>query len=662
LNNKIEQFLNSRWPIIFILIILANLIIRFLALPTEGIYGDEPFTIFFAQQPIDNLYEKLMYDRNPPLYFFILHYWIKLFGIDSMYLKALSVLFASGAAAGILLIAGRFFNKQIAVVASALFILSNIQILYSHELRAFALSGMLVAFSFYFYLNTLTRPSKSSLIGLALVNVALLFSHYINVFVPIVQFICAFCFLIDYRKGFWYYVTSQVIAFILFLPWIKIVLENIPEAGEFWLQTPNLNELKFVFISLSGNLFQLKLHIVLISAFVMLLIFDRQKKFIEDSFRIRFFLLLLLWYLLPVLTDYALAQFTPVFRLPYLVYASIGLFILLAYITFSIKTHYLVKWALAIVILFQPVKHFTAFPRESEIWHEVVPKVVDIKDDNTAVLISAWYKHRAFAYYYNQEYFKDYENILTHLTDENIFCINNSSAFDNLDYSWANQVVFIKSHQKVVDPDKTIDQHILNHGYQLCDEFGELDVNVAVYKKYWISCDSLIPAGQNTTLISPCAEWDKTAFLDANTGDTVYHYLNDMEYDSICMIPRNISNIEAFSGDHSCLVNKNQEFSSTLKIDMVQVEIPKRIKVDFMALTEGAPQARMVISIDKNGNNLYREDLFLFDAIQQNGEWQNASKSFYLPELNKDKITLKIYLWNPETEDVFLDDFEVEIR
>jgi hypothetical protein len=663
LNEKrIEQYLNSKWSIVFILIILANLIVRFLALPSEGIYGDEPFTIFFAQQPLEDLYQKLMYDRNPPLYFFMLHYWIKLFGIESMYLKALSVLFTCGTAAGILLIAGRYFTKQIAVIASLLFLLSNVQLLYSHELRAFALSGMLISFSFFFYLNTLKRPTKSSLIALAFMNVAMLFAHYINVFVPLVQFIGSIFFFKQYRKGFWHYIISQVIAFILYLPWVKIVLENIPEAGEFWLQTPGIKELKYVFISLSGNTFQFTLHTILIFAFILLLITDRRKRFIEDKFNLVLFILLLLWYALPVLADYGLAQFTPVFRLPYLVYSSIGLFILLAYVIFSIKTTYWIKLGLVILLLYQPVKNFTAFPRESEIWSEVVPKVAKLKNDNTAVMISAWYKHRAFAYYYNRAYFKDYENILTHLTNENIFCINNSNAFNELDYSWAHQVIFVKSHQKVVDPDKTIDKHIVNSGYKLCDEFGEMDVNVAVYRKNGRNCDSLLPVTYKNENLSPCSDWIKTTLYDGVSNDTVYHYLNDMEFDSICQIPANISDQQSFSGQYACLVNQKDEYSTTFKTVLNSDSKISRLKISFAAYHENALQARMVISLEHKGNNIFREDIFLKEVMAINDKWHTFSKILHLPKIKKENVELKVYLWNPGKENVFLDDFEVELR
>lgn len=659
--SKIEQFLSSRWSILFILIILANLIIRFLALPTESIYGDEPFSIFFAQQPIENLYQKLMYDRNPPLYFFILHYWIKIFGIESMYLKALSVLFACGTAAGMLLIASRYFSKQVALLASLLFLLSNIQLLYSHELRAFALSGMLVTFSFYLYLNTITRPTKSSLIGLALINIALLFTHYINVFVPLVQLVCSPLFYKNYRRGFWYYIISQVIAIIIYLPWVKIVIENIPEAGKFWLQTPGLTQLKFVAVNLSGNPYQLLLHTILIASFILLYFIDRQKKFIKDDFKPVLFILLLLWYALPVFADFVLAQFTPVFRLPYLVYASIGLFVLLAYILYSLKINLFIKVGLILLVLLLPGKYFTAFPPEIETWRNVVPKVAKIKDKNTIVLIAAWYKYRAFSYYYNREYFKDYDNVLKHLKNENIYCTNDSTGFLNFDYERANKIIYVKSHQKVVDPKKSIESFLINNNFKLCDTFGLRSLNVDVYRKINLSCDSLVPIQKMQKSI-PCTEWLKTTFINEISHDSVYQYFNDMEFDSICELPINISNEKSYSGRYSCLVNTHQEYSRALRIDLDQNLKLRKLKIEFAAFQENAPEARLVISLEQNEKIFFRRTLFLYKIVPINNEWQNIAKEVLLPKISNDDVHLRVFLWNPGKENVYLDDFKIELR
>lgn len=168
LEDKLNNLDIKYWRWIFALVIFSNLIIRFLALPTESIYGDEGFTIFFSQQTPELLFDRLMYDRNPPLYFFMLHFWIKLFGIGSFYLKGLSALISTGTAFFLFKLSDRYMNRMSTVLVSLLFLFSEVQMMMSHELRAFALAGFLTVLSFYLFLNTVKREKNGVLPDLPL--------------------------------------------------------------------------------------------------------------------------------------------------------------------------------------------------------------------------------------------------------------------------------------------------------------------------------------------------------------------------------------------------------------------------------------------------------------------------------------------------------------
>jgi uncharacterized membrane protein len=468
---------------LLIAVILANVLVRFAGLFTEGLYGDESFSVFHSQQTIPELYERLKFDRNPPFYFFLLHYWIKIFGLNLLYLKGLSALFSVGTAAFIYLFAKRFLNIFSAITASILFLLSTVQLTMSHELRAFALVGLLCVMSFYFFLATFQKPKKSNLIILTIANLLLMFTHYMSVFIPMVQFVCSFCLRKSNKKAFKYVIYGFIVSAVLYAPWIKIVIENIPEAGSFWLQTPGLDDLRMVFHNLSGTLILLALHSFIILGFLLLLVLDKKKRFVSHKFDRRYFLFLLLWYTLPVLADFVIARFTPVFRLRYVVYSSLGLFLLLAYIISSINIHQSYKVLMVLFIMVIPVIKFNPFPKEPEPWKEIVPKIKKRKDSKSIVLISAWHKYRAFAYYYNIDFFKDYKNTIHLLSKESVFLVNDTLELQITNYKNVERIIFVKSHQKVVDPQFTIDSFIVNQGFYRYDEFGEKDLNVSLFRK-----------------------------------------------------------------------------------------------------------------------------------------------------------------------------------
>ena len=464
-------------------VILTNILVRFAGLFTEGLYGDESFSVFHAQQTIPELYERLMYDRNPPLYFFTLHYWIKIFGLNLFYLKGLSALFSIGTAVFIYLFAKRFLNLFSAIVVSVFFLFSNIQLTMSHELRAFALVGLLCVMSFYFFMATLQKPKRSNLAVLTIVNLLLMFTHYMSVFIPFVEFVCSFCFLKSNKKGFRYVIYSLIISALLYAPWVKIIIENIPEAGSFWLEIPELHDLRMVFHNLSGTLILLLLHSSILLTFSFVLVIDKKKRFISEEFDQRYFIILLLWYILPVIASFFIAQFTPVFRLRYVVYSSLGLFLLLAYIISSIKIHQALKIITVLIMLIIPIIKFTPFPQEAELWRKIVPKVKEMKDNKSIVLISASYKYRAFAYYYNIDFFKDYKNTTYLLSTDSVFLLDDTTGLKRINFEDIEKIIFIKSHQKIVDPQFTVDSFLIQHGFRFYDKFGENDLNVSLFVK-----------------------------------------------------------------------------------------------------------------------------------------------------------------------------------
>ena len=87
--------------------------------------GDDAFSAFQSQQPLSNVYENLLFDRNPPLYFFLLHYWIKLFGLNVFFLKGLSVVFTTGIAILLWKISVKYFNQLTGLLVSVFFIFFN---------------------------------------------------------------------------------------------------------------------------------------------------------------------------------------------------------------------------------------------------------------------------------------------------------------------------------------------------------------------------------------------------------------------------------------------------------------------------------------------------------------------------------------------------------
>ena len=115
--------LNTIYLYIFIIsITILHAFTKFLFIGQESLYTDEPYSIFYAQQSLKAIYNQCLQDSNPPLYLFILHFWIKLFGISSVAAKSLSVVANIGTALLIIAFAKKYLNTTSLIIASIIFL------------------------------------------------------------------------------------------------------------------------------------------------------------------------------------------------------------------------------------------------------------------------------------------------------------------------------------------------------------------------------------------------------------------------------------------------------------------------------------------------------------------------------------------------------------
>lgn len=650
------QFLTNHAWLPYLIILAANLIVRLWGLSEESLFGDDAFSAFHAQQPLKNIYENLLYDRNPPLYFFLLHFWIKLFGLKAFYLKGLSVLFTAGIAALLWNISVKYFNYLTGILVSIFFILLNGWMVVSHELRAFALVGFLAVLSFRFYLDIIKQNSKKGIYFLAITNVLLLFSHYISIYIPIVQLIGSLMYFRSNKKGVKYFFISQFLALLLYLPWVKIVIENIPEEGVFWLAIPGIKELYLVFEVFSGNALIWNIHLAILGIFICIILLDRKNRIVKKEFDLKLAVIVLLWYLLPVFLNFWLSQYTPIFRYKYLLYSSLGLMLLISYIISMLKIFPPLKWILILALIYPSVINFYPKVYVVENWKEIVPKVHDMQDDNTMILICNWYKHREFAYYYDQEIFKDYKHTTDKLKQNNIHAIGDSVSLKKIDYKQADKILYIRSHDNIGDPHNTNVILLKNSNYKLCKRFGSGHLYVEIYMKNHIPCNSLETIEKFP--IEDCDMWEKSLVHTAY-NDTLIRFYNNFEIDTICELSPNHTNTMVFEGNYASLAVDSMQYCSPLFIPVKDIGDKRSIDISMQAYMKNYSEALMVCSIGISENTSYWFGYELNNYFHSYNVWEFATISIKLPDRIDQEEEIRIYLWNPYPEPVFIDNFEV---
>ena len=204
----------------------------------QDFWRDEAFTVLLAKR---NFFEMILLtskDFNPPLYYALIHFWIKLFGQSEIAVRSVSLFFYLGTVLGVFLIMENVFkwSQKKVHLAILLFFVSPLVLYNAFEARMYTMLACFATFSWY-YLKT-QKPKKYLLF-----TILGLYTHYFMLLVLASQAVYIFTSHLlkktikvrDYKE--------LGIALLAFTPWIIFLLiTHRGAAGEqFWIQPPQFN-------------------------------------------------------------------------------------------------------------------------------------------------------------------------------------------------------------------------------------------------------------------------------------------------------------------------------------------------------------------------------------------------------------------------------------
>lgn len=224
---NIDQYKN-KYFLYLILFVLIGFLIRLLPLDKQGgLRFDEIYSYYMAKESfpfgiLDKLYNENFY---PPFYFYLLHFWIKVFGSSDYILRFLSLI-TGIAAIPLIYFLGKETekNKKTAVIAAMLMSLNSAHILYSQDVTLYSLSILLATIVAIFVVRAYKSPSYINYFYLMVSNLALLYTLGISsifYFWQVVIF-CYFLYKND-KNQLWKYLFFQVLTILFFAPYVPFM-------------------------------------------------------------------------------------------------------------------------------------------------------------------------------------------------------------------------------------------------------------------------------------------------------------------------------------------------------------------------------------------------------------------------------------------------------
>jgi 4-amino-4-deoxy-L-arabinose transferase-like glycosyltransferase len=215
------------------LLFLAS-VLRLYRLTAQSFWADEGNSVSLAQRSLYLVTRGAAYDIHPPLYYYLLWGWIRIFGDGEFAVRALSVVLGVALVYITWLLGCRLGDRRIGLIAAFLAAISPFQVYYSQEARMYILAALLGALSAYFFVQLLEKASSEQShrlllsIGWVLTTAGGLYTHYSFPVIILLQNAVFALWLLETWKqeNVWQrtlgWVGLQLAVIVLYIPWLPV--------------------------------------------------------------------------------------------------------------------------------------------------------------------------------------------------------------------------------------------------------------------------------------------------------------------------------------------------------------------------------------------------------------------------------------------------------
>jgi hypothetical protein len=423
----------------------------------EGLWYDECFSYFHSQGTKEDIFLVSTWDSNPPIYHFLIKLWIKLIGFSEIKLRLSSILFST---INVVILYSWIRNKlgNIASISFVLlFLLSNVQIEFANEARAYSWIFLLITISNLLFLKFLQQPRALTAICLGGLYAFIFFSHYIEgIIVPIHGIFILFFILINGK-----YLLNKKIDYLLkYSLGIMIFLYALYKGQIFFLNSLKLGANKMVtqptLIDLPRVLAELLndnyFFVFIISFISFFWVFQkiRSKKLLHENETIIVFHLFFIIFSLIVL--FLVSKQTPMLTKRYLMFTTIPIFVVITFIIYSVNE----KWRSYSLVIFVfllftfGLSTKSRFEKQMEIKEAVEFVKSNQTSNNTLIIVHTKDIVPNFNLYFDYKIFQNYFLQVEQLCLKKVIAVNEvDSLLKNLNYSYFDRVIVFRVFSSV---------------------------------------------------------------------------------------------------------------------------------------------------------------------------------------------------------------------
>lgn len=363
--DQILKHKNQFWLFVAIAVAIA---LRVYALSAQSLWNDEGTSVALSQLSLEAITNGAARDIHPPLYYYLLHFWMPLVGQSEFAVRFLSVIAGVLTVAFVFRIAYAVFDEEVAIFAAYLAAFSPFQVYYSQETRMYiwvTLWATVSVFAMTMMLKrvasrqspvvspTMNSRTKRTLFWLLYIvaTTAMLYTQYVGAFVVVAENLAFVAWLIfairdhssfvfrpassvvrppssvKHSLAFW--VIGQLVIGSLFLPWFLFAggqLASWPSVSE----PIDLPTLLWRMLNVFSVGVTLNPGGAILMAIAFAIVFFVGWRRAHDAHTNWIIVTLILWTLVPIAIMYIVSLSRPAYNPKFLLLATPPFFILAA--------------------------------------------------------------------------------------------------------------------------------------------------------------------------------------------------------------------------------------------------------------------------------------------------------------------------------------------
>ncbi|HZS40476.1 MAG TPA: glycosyltransferase family 39 protein [Polyangia bacterium] len=390
--------------------------VRLWGLARPGLWGDEAINVWWTREPLRAAIADSLSTLDPPLFNLLLHGWTRLFGVGEAAVRALPAALAVATAVELFVLARAWFGARAALFASLALLVSGSLQAYAHETRPTTLACALVVASLLALEAVARRPGARAVLALALVDAALVYTHYLTALFLVAQL--GVVLVMPRAPGtLKRFAFGQLLAAALVAPLaFEVLRRHLGPPG--WQRVPTSHWILAALDELAGGL--APLYVALALAALSTVVVRRA----AEARRRR--AALWLWLAAPFALMLAVSWFAPMFHPRYVLYSAPALALLAGEAIAALPLGESAQLALVAVTLAAGARGFEPSPPKEHDWQLVASRLKRDCASDCAIVVHPRWHLAVLAYYFDRAAFLDRDHTEARLNAERVWVVRSA--------------------------------------------------------------------------------------------------------------------------------------------------------------------------------------------------------------------------------------------